>query len=146
MHPYLQYQSVRALHGLAQAKCEVTYLRTEIGCSHQIIWTIAKKIRLKMNLKLRPVSQAPSLQLKRKNPRQVNNPQKYVVGDQVALFANLRNRRKSRAMVQLQKLSPKTKQQATRPKTLQLNMTKAKQQWEEGMERLNSQYNLDCFS
>ena len=41
--PYLQYQSMRALHGLAQARCQVTYLRTEIGCSHQIIWTIAKK-------------------------------------------------------------------------------------------------------
>ena len=27
MHPYLQYQSARALHGLAQAKCQVTYLR-----------------------------------------------------------------------------------------------------------------------
>ena len=61
MHPYLQYQSMRALHGLAQAKCQVTYLRTEIGCSHQIIWTIAKKTKLKMNLKPQPVSQAPSL-------------------------------------------------------------------------------------
>ena len=27
-----------------------------------------------------------------------------------------------------------------------LNMTKAKQPWEEEMERLNSQYNLDCYS
>ena len=51
MHPYLQYQSLRALHGLAQAKCQVTYLRTEIGCSHQIIWTMAKRTRQKMNLK-----------------------------------------------------------------------------------------------
>ena len=48
---YLQYQSARALPGLAQAKCQVTYLRTEIGCSHQIIWTIAKRTRQKMNLK-----------------------------------------------------------------------------------------------
>ena len=24
----------------AQAKCQITYLRTEIGCSHQIIWTM----------------------------------------------------------------------------------------------------------
>ena len=36
MHPYLLYQPVRALHGLAQARCQVTYLRTEIGYSHQI--------------------------------------------------------------------------------------------------------------
>ena len=28
----------------------------------------------------------------------------------------------------------------------ELNMTKAKQQWEAEMERLNSKYNLDCFS
>ena len=27
-----------------------------------------------------------------------------------------------------------------------MNMTKAKQQWEEEIERLNSKYNLDCFS
>ena len=45
-----------------------------------------------------------------------------------------------------QKLSPKAKQQATRPKTPSWNMTKAKQQWEEEMERLNSKYNLDCYS
>ena len=47
--------------------------------------------------------------------------------------------------MQPQKLSPKAKQQATRPKTLSLNMTKAKQQWEEEMERLNTNYNLDCY-
>ena len=97
MHPYLQYQSVRALHRLAQARCQVTYLRTEIGCSHQIIWTLLKKTRLKMSLKPQPVSQAPSLQLKKKNPTHVNNPQKNVVEDQVAPFANLRSRRKSKA-------------------------------------------------
>ena len=51
MHPYLHYQSMRVLHGLVQAKCQVTYLRTEISCSHQIIWTISKRTRLKMNLK-----------------------------------------------------------------------------------------------
>ena len=38
------------------------------------------------------------------------------------------------------------KPQAKRPDTLNLNMTKAKQQWEAEMERLNSKYNLDCFS
>ena len=48
--------------------------------------------------------------------------------------------------MQPQNLSPKAKQQATRPKTLSLNMTKAKKQWEEEMERLNSKYNLDCYS
>ena len=48
--------------------------------------------------------------------------------------------------MQPQMLSPKAKQQATRPKTLSLNITKAKQQWEEEMERLNSKYNLECYS
>ena len=48
---------------------------------------------------------------------------------------------------QQQKTSPKAqKPQARRPNTLNLNMTKAKQQWEAEMERLNSKYNLDCFS
>ena len=51
--------------------------------------------------------------------------------------------------VQQQKMPPKSKLQellARRPKTLNLNMTKAKQQWGAGMERLNWKYNLDCFS
>ena len=43
MHLYLQYQSMRALHGLVQAKCQVTYLRTEIGWFHQIIWAMPKR-------------------------------------------------------------------------------------------------------
>ena len=38
------------------------------------------------------------------------------------------------------------KSQVRRPDTLNLNMTKAKQQWEAEMERLNSKYNHDCFS
>ena len=36
--------------------------------------------------------------------------------------------------------------QARRPRTLNLNKTRAKQQWEEEMERLNEKYNIDCFS
>ena len=48
---------------------------------------------------------------------------------------------------QQQKTLPKIqKPQARRPNTLNLNMTKAKQQWEAAMQRLNSKYNLDCFS
>ena len=51
--------------------------------------------------------------------------------------------------MQQQKMSPKLKLQKTqarRQKTLNLNMTKAKQQWEAEMERLNSKYSLNCFS
>ena len=36
------------------------------------------------------------------------------------------------------------KPQAKRPYTL--SITKMRQQWEEEMERLNTKYNLDCFS
>ena len=39
---------------------------------------------------------------------------------------------------------PLPKPQAKRPNTL--SMTKTKQQWEQEMERLNTKYNLDCFS
>ena len=43
---------------------------------------------------------------------------------------------------QQQKSLPKP--QAKRPNIL--SMTKTRQQWEEEMERLNTKYNLDCFS
>ena len=43
---------------------------------------------------------------------------------------------------QQQKSLPKP--QSKRPDTL--SMTKMRQQWEEEMERLNTKYNLDCFS
>ena len=43
-----------------------------------------------------------------------------------------------------QQQKPLTKPQAKRPKTL--SMTKMRQQWEEEMERLNTKYNLGCFS
>ena len=39
---------------------------------------------------------------------------------------------------------PLPKPQAKRPNTL--SITKMRQQWEEEMERLNTKYNLDCFS
>ena len=43
-----------------------------------------------------------------------------------------------------QQQKPLPKLQAKRPDTL--SMTKTRQQWEEEMERLNTKYNLDCFS
>ena len=47
---------------------------------------------------------------------------------------------------QQQKTLPKVqKPQVKRPNTLNLNITKTKQQWEAEMERLNSKYNLDYF-
>ena len=59
-------------------------------------WTTPKRTKQKMNLKPQPMSQAPSLRSKKKL-RQMNNPQKNVVGDQVVPFANPKNRRKSKA-------------------------------------------------
>ena len=61
-------------------------------------------------------------------------------------FHKSQEQKEEQDKMQPQKLSSKAKQQATRPKTLSLNMTKAKKQWEEEMERLNSKYNLDCYS
>ena len=43
-----------------------------------------------------------------------------------------------------QQQKPLPKPQAKRPNIL--SMTKERQQWEEEMERLNTKYNLDCFS
>ena len=43
-----------------------------------------------------------------------------------------------------QQQKPLPKPQAKRPDTL--SITKTRQQWEEEMERLNTKYNLDCFS
>ena len=54
---------------------------------------MAMKIKLRMNLKLKLVSQALSPQLKKRIPKQMSSPQKNVVGDQVALSANLRRSR-----------------------------------------------------
>ena len=51
--------------------------------------------------------------------------------------------------VQQQKMPPNPelqKPQDRTPNTLSLNITKSKQQWEADMERLNSKYNLNCFS
>ena len=64
-------------------------------------------------------------------------------------FCKSQEKKEEQNKIQQQKISPKPKlqkPQARRPNTLNLNMTRAKQQWETEMERLNSKYNLDCFS
>ena len=56
-----------------------------------------------------------------------------------------KSQKKEEESKQQQKLSPNIpRPQAKRPDTLSLNRTR--QQWEAEMERLNSKYNLDCFS
>ena len=64
-------------------------------------------------------------------------------------FCKSQEEKEEQNKVQQQKMPPNPKlqkPQARRPKTLNLNMTKAKQQCEAEMERLNSKYNLHCFS
>ena len=41
-----QFQFVRAPHGLVQAKCQATYLKTGTSYSHQTIWAMTMKIKL----------------------------------------------------------------------------------------------------
>ena len=65
-----------------------------------------------------------------------------------------KNQEKEENKIQQQKMPPQPKvqkPQVRRPKTLNLtdwypSQTKAKQQWEAEMERLNSKYNLNYFS
>ena len=79
------------------------------------------------------------------NNQSLVKKQRNADGGQIAPFANPKRRKKRNK--QQQKTSPNMpKPQAKRPDTLSLNMTKAKQLWEAEMERLNSKYNLDCFS
>ena len=64
-------------------------------------------------------------------------------------FCKSQEKKEEQNKAQTQKMSPNPKLQklqVRKPKALNLNMTKAKQQWEAEMERLNSKYNPDCFS
>ena len=64
-------------------------------------------------------------------------------------FCKCQEKTEEQNKIQQQKMSAKPelqKPQTRRLKTLNVNMTKTKEQWEAEMERLNSKYNLDCFS
>ena len=73
------------------------------------------------------------------------NDQENVVGDQIALFCKPQKKDEENRPQQQKTLPKIQKPQAKTPNTLNLNMTRAKQQWEAEMERLNEKYNLDCF-
>ena len=78
----------------------------------------------------------------------MNSLQKNADRDHIAPSVNPRKRKRNKSAT-AKKMSPKPKlqkPQTRRPNTLNLNMTKAKQQWEAEMERLNSKCNLNCFS
>ena len=64
-------------------------------------------------------------------------------------FCKTQGKKEEENKAQQQMMSPKPKlqkPQARRPKTLNLNMSKANQQWEAEMERLSSKDNLNCLS
>ena len=84
---------------LAQDKCQVTYLRTEIGLLLPNYLDSGKKeTRQKMNLKLQPMSQVPNLRLKEEEEsRQVNSPQKMQLGTRLSLLQISRTEGKSKA-------------------------------------------------
>ena len=46
--PYLQYQQEKTSHGLAQARCQGTSSRTEIGYSLKTIWPLKTKMRMQL--------------------------------------------------------------------------------------------------
>ena len=101
------------------------------------------KIKLWMNQRMQPVSQALDPLSKEEGPK-INDQEKCGWGPDCPFC---KSQKKEEDSKQQQKASPKVpKPQAKRPDTLSLNMRKTKQQWEAEMERLNSKYNLDCFS
>ena len=64
-------------------------------------------------------------------------------------FCKSQEEKEEQNKVQQQKMPPNPKlqkPQTRRLNTLNLNMERAKQQWEAEMERLNSKFNLNCFS
>ena len=89
---------------------------------------------------------SPKPQTKEEEPNKNEQPTEKCRWGLGCPFCKFQEQKEDQGKEQQQKLSPKVKQQVTRPKTLNLNITKAKQQWEEEMERLNSKYNLDCYS
>ena len=134
---------MRALHGLAQAKYQATYLRTEIGCSHQNYLANGKENKMENEHKAATNVTSPKPHIKEEEFKTGEQPtEKYSWGPGWP-FCKSHEQKEEQGKTQPQKLLPKAKQQATRPKTLSLNMTKVKQQWEEEMERLNYKYNLD---
>ena len=86
------------------------------------------------------MSQAPKPQIKEEESKTGEQLTEKCSWGPGCPFCKYQEQKEEQGKTQPKKLSLKAKQQATRPKTLSLNMTKAKQQWEEKMESLNSKY------
>ena len=81
---------------------------------------------------------SPKPQIKEEEPNKSEQPTEKCGWGLVCPFCKSQEQKEDQGRESQQKLSPKAKQQVVRPKTLNLNISKAKQQWEAGMERLNS--------
>ena len=135
---------MRAPHGLAQAKMSVNLFEDRS-------WLLPPNY-LSNDTENKTVSEprntasitCPRPPVKEEEPK-TNDQEKCRWGPDCPSCKSQKKEEESKP--QQQKTSPKIqKPQARRPDTLNLNMTKAKQQWEAEIERLNSKYNLDCFS
>ena len=102
----------------------------------------SKKNKTENKLKAVTNVTSPKPQIKEEESKTGEQPTEKCSWGPGCPFCKSQEQKEEQGKTQPQKLSPK----ATRPKTLSLNITKAKQQWEEQMERLNSKYNLDCYS
>ena len=83
---------------------------------------------------------SPKPPIKEEEPKTIEQPSEKCSWVPGCPFCNSQEEKEEQNKVQQQKMSPNPKLQkpeARRPKTLNLNMTKAKQQWEAEMERLN---------
>ena len=89
---------------------------------------------------------SPKPQIKEEEPNKNEQPTEICRWGLVCPFCKSQEQKKDQGKKQQQKLSPNAKQQAVRPKTLNLNISKATQQWEKEMERLNSKCNCDFYS
>ena len=120
----------------AQAKCWVIFLKKETGYFQKTIWS--QKIKKEDTTIDTP---KPPLKEESKMGEQASSQKEEKCGwGPNCPFCKAQ--KKDGEDQQQQKPLPKP--QAKRPDTLSL--TKMRQQWEEEMERLNTKYNLDCFS
>ena len=98
----------------------------------------SKENKTENELKATIIIRSPKPPIKEEESNTTEQPTEKCSWEPGCPFCKCQEQKEEQGKVQPQKLSPKAKQQTTRPKTLNLNMTMAKQQLEEEMERLNS--------
>ena len=93
----------------------------------------SKKNKTENELKAMISIKSPMPQIKEEESKMSEQPTVKCSWGPGCPFCKSQEQKEEQGKIQPQRLSPKAKQQATRPKTLSLKMTKAKQQWEEEM-------------